>query len=124
MPWGILAFVVGVLLVGAALQVWMEFRSQAARGRPVQGVAGVTGRGVEVLWFHSPSCGPCRVMEPSVREVQRDHPVRIVDVTRDPEAAAKLGVMATPTTVVVRDGVVERVQLGVIPKEGLIALLQ
>jgi thioredoxin 1 len=123
MAWGMLAFVVSVLLFGAGLQVWMAWKTQAVRGKAVTGVAGTTGQGVELLWFHSPGCGPCKVMEPSVRELAKSHAVRMVDVTRDPDAAAQLGVMATPTTVVLRGGVVERVQLGVVAPGALAAML-
>jgi thioredoxin 1 len=121
--WGMLAFVIGVLVMGAALQIWMAMKSQAIRGQRVEGVAGVPAEGVRLLWFHSPGCGPCKVMEPTVRELAKDRPVTIVDVTVDPEAASRFGVMGTPTTVVVRDGVVERVQLGVVPKGALEAML-
>ncbi len=123
MAWTALAFVVGVLVFGGLLQLYMGVQSQVARGRKVEGVAGITGRGVELVWFHSPGCGPCKAMEPFVRELARERPVAIVDVTVDPDAAARLSVMGTPTTVVLRDGVVERVQLGVVPKAALEVLL-
>ena len=46
-----------------------------------------------------------------------------VDVTEDPESASRLSILATPSTVVVRDGIVVDVVLGMMPKGALLARL-
>lgn len=116
----VLVGVVAVLVAGAGLQVWMGLRAQAARGRDARHLAADSG--TSLVWFHSPTCGPCRAMEPTIRELAASHPVRIVDVSVDPETAMAMSVMATPTTLVVRDGKVVDVMLGAVPRGRLEAV--
>ncbi|MCA9495284.1 MAG: thioredoxin family protein [Myxococcales bacterium] len=117
----VLVGVVGVLLAGASLQIWMGFQAKAAKGKDASHLA-ADGGGTSIVWFHSPSCGPCRAMEPTIHDLARSHPVRIVDVSKDPETAMAMSVMATPTTLVVKDGKVVDVMLGAVPRGRLEAV--
>ncbi|MCB9673245.1 MAG: thioredoxin family protein [Alphaproteobacteria bacterium] len=111
----VLVGVVGVLLAGAAMQVWMGFQAKAAKGRDASHLT-AAGAETSLVWFHSPTCGPCRAMEPTIHELAKSHPVRIVDVSKDPETAMAMSVMATPTTLVVKEGKVVDVMLGAVPR--------
>ncbi|MEQ1501435.1 MAG: thioredoxin family protein, partial [Myxococcota bacterium] len=104
-----------------ALQGWMAYRARRVVGMAVDGPLGV---GVHVVWFHSPTCGPCRAMQPAIDALASTHPgLHPVDVTVDPALAAKLGVMATPTTVRVADGTVTASRVGVMREAELEAWL-
>ncbi len=72
-----------------------------------------------LLYFHTPACGPCRLIQAPIleslaaewREAVR---VRPVDVTADPEAAARYRVWTVPTTMWVdASGTVRAVNNGV-----------
>ncbi len=117
-------FVSAVIGLGLAflLQLWMRRRMQGELGRPVGEVPEADAAlvaGDSLLWFHSPSCGPCRAMEPTVHELEAEGIVRVVDVTRNMEVAQACGVMATPTTVRVKGGHVVAVALGVLTRDKL-----
>ncbi|MFO0583872.1 MAG: thioredoxin domain-containing protein [Anaeromyxobacter sp.] len=51
----------------------------------------------------SPGCGPCAMLEPIVMQLAADYEGRVkvveVNAAEAPEAAARLGVMGTPTVV-------------------------
>lgn len=73
----------------------------------------VNGDEPALVYFHSPTCGPCRAMTPVIHELsQEGRPVHVVDVSRDPYTAQQFGVMGTPTTLLVRRGRVEQALVG------------
>lgn len=69
-----------------------------------------------VVYFYSERCGACRLMKSEVEKLKGKVEVLEVDVTK-PEGyrlVRELGIMATPTTLVVRDGIIKRVFVGVV----------
>ena len=64
-----------------------------------------------LLDFSSPTCGPCQQMRPTVERLKADGlPVREIDISREPQLAARFGVTRVPTFLVVTDGrVIDRV---------------
>ncbi|MFH1921171.1 MAG: trypsin-like peptidase domain-containing protein [Planctomycetota bacterium] len=72
----------------------------------------LSGSGETVLLdFYTDGCGPCRQMDPVVRELAgRGHPVRKVNASSSPDLAAKYRVDLVPCFVMLVDGqVVDRV---------------
>ena len=111
MSTGVVVLIAALSLVALAWapQLWMRYRAAQTRGQqaPISGNA--------LLFFHSPTCAPCKAMRPSVEELAAERAdVRLVDVTREPQVARAFQVMATPTTIVVRDGVVAEVRIGMV----------
>lgn len=120
------------ILVGILLVVGFIVGSQWLLGRfakrmegqpvpPLEGEWAEIASGNAVLWFHSPSCGPCRQMHPYVRASGAHE----VDVSK-PDAMAvaqAFGIMGTPTTVAIKDGQVMTVRMGVVPKAEFEALV-
>lgn len=110
---------VGVLVVGAVALLlfwqWLMLRlARRAEGQALPaGLNGAAEPGRSLYYFHSRHCGPCKGMTPIVERLAQTHAaVHVLDVEVEPKAAAEFGVRATPTIVLARDGVVERVYLG------------
>jgi len=78
-----------------------------------------------VYYFHSPRCAPCRSLSPRIDALAQRHPGQVitVDVSEDPAQAASFHVRATPTTVLVKDGLIVEVLLGPQSAKRLEALL-
>ena len=58
-----------------------------------------------LLEFSADWCGPCRMMEPTVRRLlQEGYPVRQVNIDRDPQAAARFRVTGVPCFIMLADG--------------------
>lgn len=127
MSTGMIVFTGALLAVGflIAVQWLVQRRMSAMKGQPAPAIPGVVDSGEDaVLFFHSPSCGPCRMMEPHVTALARDDErVRSVDVSTDLETARAYGVMATPTTVLVRGGSIAEVRMGAMPPDALAAMV-
>ncbi|MED5370806.1 MAG: thioredoxin family protein [Myxococcota bacterium] len=130
MDWNNIVFAFCMLAVGGfiGLQIWMRRRATALQGEPVPDIPGPLGdavKGDALLFFHSPTCAPCRAMHPVVRELGAgDTRVHSVDVTRNMEAAQAFGLMGTPTVVAIRQGQVQRVQVGAMSASALREMLE
>lgn len=78
--------------------------------------------------FFAEWCGPCKMMSPILKEVKDilGDAVTIikVDVDKNPQAAAAYQVQGVPTLIVFKNGKPLWRQSGVVPKNGLINILQ
>ena len=88
-------------------------------------------KGVCVLDFWAPWCGPCRMQGPIFESVAADFekngkPVRFykVNVDEEPALAGRFGVQSIPTLVVTKDGEEAAVRVGVTPAAVLADLVE
>ena len=83
-------------------------------------------KGVVVVDFWAPWCGPCRMVSPVVDEIaseRGDIKVGKVNVDEQPELAAQFGVMSIPTLVVMKNGKLANKTVGAKPKAQILAML-
>lgn len=70
--------------------------------------------GRALVYCFSPQCGPCRPMSKEVDQLaEQGAAVFKLDITQHPEVSRALGIRATPTLVVIEEGAVARMVLGV-----------
>ncbi len=78
--------------------------------------------------FFAEWCGPCKMMSPILKEVKNSLGDEVtiikVDVDKNPQAAAAYQVQGVPTLIVFKNGKPLWRQSGVVPKNGLINILQ
>lgn len=119
----------GVIVLFAIMQLRVIVAGWRARGRKApdfQARLSPQQRGLDhfLLYFYSPNCGPCRTMGPRIDALAEQHAnVLKFDITQDFELARAFGVMATPTTVLVSDGVIAHMLVGPLSQRRLEALL-
>jgi thioredoxin 1 len=124
--YSLVAVALAFVLFVVGLRVFMVLRIKRQEGKPAPELTGRLGRAARgrdkaLFYFYSPSCGPCKPMTPVVKAMRGN--VHAVDITQDMETARKFGVMATPTTVLVRHGVVQQILVGPQPAPALKALM-
>lgn len=82
---------------------------------------------VTLIDFWAPWCGPCKIMDPIIDELEKELGEKIqverVNVDEDVEKSAKFGVMSIPTYVVMKEGKEVGRKIGVTPKSELVKLL-
>lgn len=94
------------------------FRMRLKRGKPAPNLAGAYAKAVKtgkpaLFYFYSPGCGACRSMTPVVEGyTKKSTRCFKVDVSQDMNTARAFGVMATPSTVVVENGVIRDFLVG------------
>ena len=77
--------------------------------------------------FWATWCGPCKMLSPIIEEVRKETEGKAVvgkiNVDEQQELAMQFGVMSIPTLVVFKNGEIVKKQIGFIPKQAVLGLL-
>ncbi len=83
---------------------------------------------VTLLDFWAPWCGPCKIMNPVIDELEKEMGDKLkvdrINVDEDPAKSQQFGVMSIPTYVIMKDGKEVGRKIGVTAKAELQKLLQ
>ncbi len=78
---------------------------------------------IQLLDFYADWCGPCQVMKPIFKEVEKEYEGRVefkqIDVEAEGALAQEFGVMSIPTFVIIKEGKEVSRKLGAMPKDVL-----
>ncbi len=124
----IVAIAIAVLFFG--FQKFMVFKMSRKKGKPAPELKGTLGKAIKngkisLFYFYSPSCGACKSMTPIVEGYTKNNPRCFkVDVSKDMDTARAFGVMGTPSTVVIENGIIRDFFVGPKPQAQLTALLE
>lgn len=73
-------------------------------------------------------CGPCRAIAPHVDAISQEYAGRVkvvkVNVDEEPELALRYGIQSIPTLLFFKDGKVQDMIVGVVPKQTIVQKLE
>lgn len=124
-----LSIVAFFIIALVTLQLLTIKKAKRSKGKKLTGLTGtlknLEKRGTKgLVYFYSPSCGACRAQTPVIKELQKQHSnIYDVDVSKDMNTARIFGIMATPTTINVQDGVIKEVLIGAKTKQAIEKLI-
>ncbi len=111
----VIVMIISVLIVFFQLSVY--YKAYKLKGTKINKILKEEGLSDQyekrILFFHSESCGPCKQMMPDIQGLMKTHSnVLPLDVGVFFNLAKRLSVRATPTTIFINKGQVEKVLLG------------
>ena len=121
----ILYIILGIIALFLGMQFFMVFKMRMKKGKPAPSLSGKLGQLINsgqkaLFYFYSPGCRACRDMTPVIQQMsRRNKRVVPVDISKDMSTAQKFGVMGTPSTVLVQQGVIREFMVGPQPVEKL-----
>ena len=127
--------IVFVLLVAYAVfvlgfRLYWKRKVKKMKGQELPVLEGEFGRlkkGKGVIYFHSPSCRPCKFVDPVIKKLSKEFKkVNFVkvNVLENPEMARRFGIPATPSIIISKDGHIEEVLAGPVTEGVLRAKLK
>ncbi len=111
--------VLGLAVTWALYVAYMHVATRAAEGRSAEPLFGPFPKlasigGKALVYCFSPNCAPCRPMSKEVEALlARGAPVFKLDITEHPGLCRELGIRATPTLILVDNGAISRMVIGV-----------
>lgn len=111
--------VIGLTVTWLLYIAYMNVATRAAEGRSAESLYAIfpgmrVREGKSLVYCFSPQCRPCRPMSREVDSLIDDgEPVYKLDITKHPEASRELGIRAAPTLVLIENGRIARMVLGV-----------
>jgi thiol-disulfide isomerase/thioredoxin len=125
-----LIIIAAVIALFFLMQIWIVRKTISSKGKELNNISGEIGKAIAkyqslVLYFFTPTCAACRKQTPIVEELKKSFPNIIsVDLSKGFSIGRQLGVMATPTTLVIENKVIKEVFLGAQRKEKILSYLR
>jgi thioredoxin 1 len=116
---GIIYIIVGVIAIFVLLQFLVRFRGWQKRGKAAPDVGGPLGKAIKngkklVAYFYSPTCRACKTQETYLPKSEgNSNIIYRINAAKDAKTAAAFGVMGTPTTVVIENGIIKNYFVGI-----------
>lgn len=126
----VIAIIAGIIILFFGFQYLTVLRMKLKKGKPAPSLTGAYGKAIKtkktsLFYFYSPNCGACRTMTPVIERYTKNNPRCFkVDISKDSATAKAFGIMATPSTAVIENGLIKDFLVGPKPQAELVSLLE
>ena len=59
----------------------------------------------KVIRFTASWCGPCKMLEKTLAEIETNVPIEVIDIDEKPDVATEFGIRGVPTLVLMEDNI-------------------
>ena len=59
----------------------------------------------KVIRFTASWCGPCKMLEKTLQEIETNVPIEVIDIDEKPDVATEFGIRGVPTLVLMEDNI-------------------
>lgn len=121
--------ILAIVLVFVFFQLSIYFKAHKLKGTDIRAILKEEGFSDNydkaLLFFHSDHCPPCKQMMPDIKQLMAKHAnILPLDIGIFMNLAKRLNIRATPTTIFIKNGRIEKVLLGRQSKQALEALFE
>ena len=117
--------ILGVVGIFLLLQLLVKLRGWQKRGKAAPDVGGPLGKAIKngtklIAYFYSPTCRACRTQEKYLPQADKKaNTVFRINAAKETKTAAAFGVMGTPTTIIIENGIIKKYFVGITPAKKL-----
>lgn len=81
---------------------------------------------LQILHFYADWCGPCKLYEPILKQIQRDIDIEMlhVNIELNPEFADEFGILSIPTLVFLKDNKEVKRSVGLLSYNELLSVIK
>jgi thioredoxin 1 len=114
----LLAVLIGFFALMIGMRIAIQFKASLLKGKSAPELTNACGKIIRenqksLFYFYSPGCGACRSMTPVIRKLsETNRNIAAVDISSDMSTARSFSVMATPTLVLIDNGLIKDVFIG------------
>lgn len=117
-----LYIIIGIVILFVLMNLNVVLRAKFKKGKSAPELGGRIGEAIRrrervMLYFYSPTCSACKVQTPIIDKFLKEPDLKAkifkINVSQDINIALKLGVMGTPSTVLIEDGKIKEFFVGV-----------
>ena len=122
-----IAIILGIVVAFGLFQYMTLRKMKKMEGNtldPEEGIPGLPAEGKKLVYFYTPTCTACKAMTPVIDRLTGErNDVFKIDASRNITAARKLGIMATPTTLILDGLTIQTVKVGALREKQILSLL-
>ena len=118
-----------IILLAFIVKLSMNTRMNRSIGKPAPDMSEISGHTLgpdetAMVYFYGPHCRACKPMTPVVKAMgEKQINVYVVDISERPRLARDFGLIATPTVMLVRNGLISQVRVGTLSQAKLEQML-
>lgn len=115
----IIYVIIGVIAIFLLMQLLVKFKGWQKRGKAAPEIDSPLGNAIKkgnklIAYFYSPTCRACKTQEKYLPKLERKtDAIYRINAAKDAKIATAFGIMGTPTTIIIKNGIIRNYFVGI-----------